>query len=402
MQTLPTHVTLVVSAPGQIKVERALTKRTGSGEIMVSPLRVGVCGTDLEIIRRTRPDVATILGHEGVAEVVEIGPGVAEFSVGQLVIFNPVNPNDQNDILGHSTEGLFQQRFLVSQSALKRGLVVPFDARVPLVCGPLVEPLGTVIYGQSLVEQVCHQECIAVIGAGPIGLLNAFYARSQGCASVFLVDNSRERLDWAVRRNIVSADEAVLNSTRLADVLLERTAGHGVDAVYLCTTRTSAPEALSQSLRYLRRGGCIDLVVGFSDGDSIPELPNVELNGIRRANFCGRPHAGKLTRCFAGEGKAVWLTGHRGTSEDHLQDAMKSLLKEPDRYASIISHVVSLSAAPLVLERLLTTRPKRVEGEECVKVIIDVTREAQVIEVFEPRSVFLKAPGDNEEHVTLA
>src|SRR5262249_49285175 len=159
--------------------------------------------------------------------------------------------------------------------ALERGLMIPFDTKIPLVCGPLVEPLGTVIYGHSLVGRACRQDCIAIVGAGPIGLTNAIYARARGCSRIFLIDSQSERLGWAVKRNIVTSDEIILSSSKTEALLLEKTAGQGVDAIYLCTTRSNARDALRQSLRYLRSGGCIDLVVGFSDNDSIPELPGI-------------------------------------------------------------------------------------------------------------------------------
>ena len=386
MMPLSEHMAVVVSDSNEIEISTVPTRYPRAGEVMLSPLMVGICGTDLEIIRGTRPDTARILGHEGVAEVVEVGSGVVDFSIGQKVVLNPVNPHSQNDILGHSAEGLFQQSFLVSQSALERGLMIPFETSIPLVCGPLVEPLGTVIYGHSLVDRACRQDCIAIIGAGPIGLMNAIYARSQGCSQIFLIDSQRERLDWAVKREIVAADEIVLSSSKTEDLLLEKTAGRGVDSIYLCTTRSNARDALKQSLRYLRSGGCVDLVVGFSDNDSIHDLPEIELNSIRRSNICGIPQAGAVQQCHSIEGKEVWLTGHRGTSSQHLRDAMRLLRDRPARYASLISHVVSLQSVPLILKELATMRPTLIRGEVCVMIIIDFTVRTEAIEVFDPRS----------------
>src|SRR5258706_14597099 len=105
MQTVSTHAALVVSAPGQIRVERVPTKQPRSGEILVSPFHVGICGSDLDMLRGTRPVGTRILGHEGVAEVVAVGLGTPSFSVGQYVTFLPNNPNNLEDILGVSTEG---------------------------------------------------------------------------------------------------------------------------------------------------------------------------------------------------------------------------------------------------------------------------------------------------------
>lgn len=365
------HVALVVAGKGQVKTARVATRLPGEGEMLAEPLMAGVCGTDLQILSGVRPDEATILGHEGVARLIEVAKGVDQFSIGDLVVFNPVDSTDQNHILGHSTPGIFQRQFLITRRAAKGGLVAKFDSRVPLICGPLVEPLGTVIYGHGLVRQVRTLKSIAVVGAGPIGLLNLIYARVQNYQTIFLVHNSRSRLEWAMRRGIVKTEEALLDGPTIAESILERTGGAGVDAVFLCTTRPAAAKALRRSFNYLREGGCVDLVVGFNDGSEMPELPGVELNTIRRANYCGIPEAGEVKCHLTNKGKTVWLTGHRGTSTGHLMSAMKMLRQNHQPFVSVISHVVSLDSAPFILRELMRNQGRLFEGEEVVKIVID-------------------------------
>ena len=45
-------------------------------DVVIAPRYVGLCGTDLNILRGGRADRAQILGHEGVAEVVQAGDNV--------------------------------------------------------------------------------------------------------------------------------------------------------------------------------------------------------------------------------------------------------------------------------------------------------------------------------------
>lgn len=393
MQTVSTHAALVISAPGQMLIERVPTKGPQAGEILVSPLRVGICGSDLDLLRGTRPLGTRILGHEGVAQVVDVGPGTPHFSVGQYVTFLPNNPNNPADTLGVSTEGLNQHYLLVSQPALERGMVIPFDTGIPLVCGPLLEPFATVLYGQSLLEQVCTPERMVIVGAGPIGLLNALYARGQGCSQIFLVDTSQARLDWAVKRGIVEASHALLNSPQLVEMLLERTAGQGVDAAYLCTPRSATRSALKQAPRVVREDGGISLTAGTDSTEEFSELPGVDLDGIRQANVCGLGQ--EVKACVTREGKRLWLTGHRGASVSYLQQAMQLLLKESATYARVISHVISYHAAPRVFGHLLAAEPQNIAGAPGVKVIIDFTNEVQEIEVFDPHRLFSKIPGSN-------
>ncbi len=377
------HAALVVAAPGQVRIERVPTRRPQAGEVLVAPLRVGICGSDLDLLRGTRPLGTRILGHEGVAQVVDAGPGASQFSIGQLVTFLPNNPDQPADTLGVSTEGLYQQYLVVSRPALERGMVVPFDPEIPLVCGALLEPFATVLYGQSLLQRVGTPESMVVVGAGPIGLLNVLYARRQGCARIFLADTSPARLEWAVQRGIIAEAEVLLSAPELADTLLERTAGQGADAAYVCTPRSATRAVLAQALGYVREDGAISLSAGTDTAEELPELPGVDLDGIRRANVCGLGH--EVKACVTRDGKRLWLTGHSGASASYLAQAARILRQDAATYAGIISHVVAYRAAPRVFAHLLADQPRTIAGAPRVKVIIDFTQESEEIAVFEPQ-----------------
>jgi 2-epi-valiolone-7-phosphate 1-reductase len=382
MQGVSTHATLVAQAPDQIGIERVPTQFPGADEILVAPLYVGVCGSDLDLLRGTRPLGTRIMGHEGAAEVVAVGPGVSQFSVGQRVTFLPNNPNDPTDILGVSSEGLYQQRLLISSAALKRGMVVPLASGIPLVCGPLIEPFATVLYGLDLLEQIGSPKSMVIVGAGPIGLLNALYARKQGCAHIFLVDTSQARLDWAVERGIVAGEQALLNSPHLVESLLERSAGQGVDAAYLCTPRSATRSVLRQALSYVREDGGISLTAGADSSVELAQLAGIDLDAIRRANVCGLGH--EVRACVTREGKQLWLTGHSGASTEYLREAMHLMVEDPASYARVISHVAPYRAAPGVFGRLLAVDSQGIMGVPGVKVIIDFTNDGDKVDVFEP------------------
>src|SRR5690348_11778973 len=100
------HPALVLSSPGLMRTEHVPTKHPQAGEILVAPLCASICGSDLDLLRGSRPIGTRILGHEGIAEIVEVGPGPTPFAVGQRVTFLPNNPTNVEDIFGVSTEGL--------------------------------------------------------------------------------------------------------------------------------------------------------------------------------------------------------------------------------------------------------------------------------------------------------
>lgn len=396
MQQQSTHAALVMTAPGQMRIEQVPTKRPRAGEILVASLRAGICGSDLDMMRGIRPLGTRILGHEGVAKVVAVGSDTSPFAAGQYVTFWPNNPTDANDTLGASTDGLFQQYLLIPQAALERGMVIPFETEIPLTCGPLSEPFATVIYGYQIVQQVIKPESIVVVGAGPIGLLTALYAKAHGCSRIFLVDASQARLNWAVKRGIVDDSYAILNSPQLADTVLERMGQQGIDAAFLCTPRSATRPVLTQALRFIREDGCIDLAAGTDSSDEFAELPGVDLDATRHANVCGIGH--EVGQCLTRAGKRLWLTGHSGASPSYLQEAMKLLRDDPAHYARVISHTVPYRAAPAVFEHRMAATRHDLAGEPFVKVIIDFTSEGQEIEVFQPEQSISRDIPKTERH----
>jgi len=63
----------------------------GQGEVLCRTLQLGVCGTDREILKNTRPvlpegDDFLALGHECLARVEALGDGVQGVAVGDLVV----------------------------------------------------------------------------------------------------------------------------------------------------------------------------------------------------------------------------------------------------------------------------------------------------------------------------
>src|SRR5437762_3349538 len=71
-------------------VEIAEPRALKAGEVLCRTLQVGVCGTDREILHSAAPmtpvdEPFLVLGHEALARVEEVGPGVTALNVGDLV-----------------------------------------------------------------------------------------------------------------------------------------------------------------------------------------------------------------------------------------------------------------------------------------------------------------------------
>jgi threonine dehydrogenase-like Zn-dependent dehydrogenase len=192
----------------------------GSGEALVRPLAVALCDLDQPIIRGEAPVPPPIqIGHEGVAEVIEVGEDVSTFAPGDLVVVpfqiscgqcdrcaagltgdcRTVPPgsmygfgafgSDWGGLLSDLVRVPYAEAMLVKIPAnLDPVAVASASDNLPdawrTVAGPLLEMPGA---------------DVLVIGGGApsIGLYAVDFARALGAASVAYVDSDPARLALA-------------------------------------------------------------------------------------------------------------------------------------------------------------------------------------------------------------
>jgi threonine dehydrogenase-like Zn-dependent dehydrogenase len=173
----------------------------GAGEVLVRVRQVGICGTDRELIHGsfgTAPDGETslVLGHEMLGQVAAVGPGVLDFTPGQLVTATVRRPDgcpacaagqpDMCQWLQYTERGIAGLHGFMTESVVEdaRWLVsVPHElAHI----GILVEPLSVVekaLRQANLIQRRLASwdpKTALVLGAGPIGLLGTLLLRSRG------------------------------------------------------------------------------------------------------------------------------------------------------------------------------------------------------------------------------
>ncbi|PIU23001.1 MAG: alcohol dehydrogenase, partial [Chloroflexi bacterium CG08_land_8_20_14_0_20_45_12] len=195
----------------QIKIQDAPQPVVGNGKLLVQVKKVGICGSDVQYFKNGRigeqiVSSSFIIGHEAAGEVVEIGPNVVNFTVGQKVAIEPGvscgkceacligKPNLCTKIrfLGTPpTSGAFQE-FL----AMPATNFIPLPDNVTLEEGVLSEPLGIGLYTVNLIR-VSPGDSVAIFGCGPIGLSILFFAKLAGAASIFATDLIPERRAYA-------------------------------------------------------------------------------------------------------------------------------------------------------------------------------------------------------------
>ena len=183
-------------------------------DAIVRIVKTTICGTDLHIIKGDVPACksGTILGHEGIGIVEEVGAGVSNFKKGDKVLISCVcacgkcyyckkgiyaHCEDEGGwIFGHLIDGM-QAEYLRVPHADNTLYHTPADlSDEALVMLSDILPTGYEIgVLKGKVEPGCS---VAIVGSGPVGLAALLTAQFYSPAKLIMVDLDDNRLDTAV------------------------------------------------------------------------------------------------------------------------------------------------------------------------------------------------------------
>lgn len=194
-------VAVFPGTPGSVHLTELPDPAPGPGQALVRVRRVGVCGTDQEIIAAkfgTPPagSAELVLGHEVLGVVEAVAPGVADVRPGDLVAATVRRPDGCPACLAG------QPDFCVWRHYTERGIIGAHgfmverfvdDARHLVPIPAALEPVGVLVEPLSVVEKAARQADLIqrrlaswapatalVLGAGPIGLLGTMLLRARG------------------------------------------------------------------------------------------------------------------------------------------------------------------------------------------------------------------------------
>ena len=183
-------------------------------DAIVRIVKTTICGTDLHIIKGDVPacQSGTILGHEGIGIVEEVGEGVSNFKKGDKVLISCVcacgkcyyckkgiyaHCEDEGGwIFGHLIDGM-QAEYLRVPHADNTLYRTPEDlSDEALVMLSDILPTGYEIgVLKGKVEPGCS---VAIIGSGPVGLAALLTAQFYSPAKLIMVDLDDNRLETAL------------------------------------------------------------------------------------------------------------------------------------------------------------------------------------------------------------
>lgn len=321
-----------VITAGVVDILDVPTPDLADDKVLVAPVFVGLCGSDLSYYRKGANGSFVIrepltLGHEIVARVVKAGSrAYGDFVPGEAVVVHPVWPSplpggsevppelmdEAPHFLGSASTSPHTQGGLAEQLAVRGERLRRIPAELPLSRAALAEPLSVVLHALDRNPAGYVGASVLVCGAGPIGLLAAVALKHRGAASVSLTDLHQRPLDIGIS---MGADAGF----RIGD------AENAVpqNAFDIAIEATGVPASLDAAIHALRPGGVLVQLGMLAAGGITADLAQIVVKEL------------------------TMIGSHRFLGE--LDDAIELLASAPECDA-IITHVVELESIAEALE----------------------------------------------------
>lgn len=224
---------VVYAGPRKIEIQDVPDARIENPkDVLVRVTTTNICGSDLHMYEgRTDVEQGTVLGHENLGRVVEIGSAVERVHVGDWVClpFNvscgfcrncergytsaclTANPGTPGAAYGYSGMGPYrggQAELLRVPYADFNCLKLPPDAEERQADYVMLSDIFPTGYHATELAGLEPGESVVVYGAGPVGLMAAYSAMLRGASQVMLVDRHPDRLALAESFGAVAIDDS--------------------------------------------------------------------------------------------------------------------------------------------------------------------------------------------------
>jgi D-arabinitol dehydrogenase (NADP+) len=194
-----------IERPHRVEIVDLPVPHPGGNEVLIQVMASGICGTDIHILRgEYLGDYPVIPGHEFSGVVEQVGDGVTRFQVGDRVAVEPNIACDNCYNCLHNRHNFclnWQAVGVTRPGGMAQYVVAPeksvFDiGDLPCEHGAFMEPLSCALHGVERAN-VRLADRVAILGAGPIGILLLQAVRLQGAARVTVVEKNPARAELA-------------------------------------------------------------------------------------------------------------------------------------------------------------------------------------------------------------
>ena len=243
------------------------------GQVLVQVHYSGICGAQINEIEGAKgPDkfLPHLLGHEGSATVLDVGPGVKTVAKGDRVVLH-WRPSDglQSDPPVYQWNGrgvnagwvtTFNDRAVVSENRVTK-IPADFDLRLAPLFGCAVTTAMGVVNRDAAVEV---GQSVVVFGVGGVGVNIVQAAEMVSANPIVAIDLVESKLEWATKFGATHAFNA--NDAVLAEKVRQVVGAGGADVVVDTTGRA---RVIEQAYELTHADGKTILVGVPRKGDNI-------------------------------------------------------------------------------------------------------------------------------------
>jgi len=275
-------------------LEEVDVPQVGDFDVLVKMRKTAICGTDVHIYNWDEWSQATIpvpmtIGHEFVGEIVEIGKGVTDYNVGDIV------SGEGHVVCGHCRNCLAGRRHLCKNTmgigvnrtgifaeyaAIPESNIWLCDPNIPEEVLSIFDPLGNAAHTALSFDLL--GEDVLITGAGPIGIMAAAIAKHAGARHIVVTDINDYRLELATKLGATRTVNPM--KEKLQDVMEDLNMTEGFDVGLEMSGNASA---FNDMVDCMFHGGKIAML-GIQGPDTRVDWNKVVFNGLWIKGIYGR------------------------------------------------------------------------------------------------------------------
>ena len=267
---------------------------TGPNDVKIKIHKTAICGTDVHIYNWDEWSQKTIkpplvVGHEYVGEIVEVGNGVENWEIGEIVSGEGhiVCGKCRNCLAGNghlcketigvgvNREGAFAEYLVIPQENVRR-----CEKDIPEELYSIFDPFGNAVH--TALSFDLTGEDVLITGAGPIGIMAALVCKHVGARHVVITDINDERIGLAKKLGIKYAVNTAKDD--LSHIMEKLSIKEGFD---VGLEMSGSEIALNTMIDNMIHGGKIALL-GLLKGNTKIDWSKVIFNGLIIKGIYGR------------------------------------------------------------------------------------------------------------------
>lgn len=270
---------------------------------ILKPVAMTPCSSDVNTVYKgSKKEPNLILGHECVAQILEIGKMVKDFSVGEIVAVPAITPDwravgiqDCNfghasapfsgHQLGRTFPGVFAEKFSIPDADTT---LAKIPNGVSIKQALMSVDVMTTGFTAAENADIKYGDTVVVMGIGAIGLMAIAGAKMMGAAEIIAVGSREKNKELAFQ---FGANEVLdYHTSDIVEEVLKRTNRIGADSVIICG---GGDDTFRQAIDMVRYGIGVVSNVNYFGGTG--DLPFPKFSG-------GRGMAGKTVRTSLAKG----------------------------------------------------------------------------------------------------